>query len=554
MASEEDKKQNQDRKGFAGLTSMLSDVDATVDSAPKSQHREALSSSTQQSSPASRLERQEEPASNQQPHPASEQPSDSSSTGKWLFGIAAVFGSVIWLANQSDNSSSSRSTYLPSDAARVVSSGTDDKSTLIGSTSSPTPSSTSVAPTTTKQPLTAQPQTPSRPVEAQPSIGRDNVLSTAQIRYCLAEKIRLDAAETVLNNYVDADVDRFNGYVNDYNSRCGEFRYRQGALESAQRDVEQYRNQLQIEGRSRFVRGSSAATRSQTPEQVQQPVRPSPDVTVQAVQRRLNELGYDAGAADGVFGNKTRLAILAFQRNSAYPADGLATEELLRQLSQVNSINEGAAGAPTSTPATSPTPQPSSTAANTIPGKPSLSTASSAEQVSIENACNYDRQYRSAGDYYSCLRRELAKLGGHSGKPDLSGASSSERTAIENACNYDKQFRGPADYYSCLKREIAKLGSQSGKPDLSRASSWEQAAIENACNYDRQYRGPGDYYSCLRRELGKLASNPGKPSLSLVSQSEQTSIESACNYDRQYRGPGDYYGCLRRELSKLGYR
>jgi peptidoglycan hydrolase-like protein with peptidoglycan-binding domain len=530
VASEEEKKQQGDGKGFAGLSSMVSDVDATVASTPKQQQREATSSSTQQSSPAARPERQEQPRPTQQTYQAPAQPSGSSSAGKWLFGIAAVIGVVIWLANQSDNKSSSRSTY------------------------SPAPSSTAVAPTPAWQPPAAQPQAPSRPVEDQPSIGRNNVLSTAQIRYCLAEKIRLDAAESVINNYIESDVDRFNGYVNDHNSRCGEFRYRQGALESARRDVEPYRSQLQAEGRSRFVRSPSAATRSKTPAQSPQPVRPSPDATVQAAQRRLNELGYDAGAADGLFGNKTRVAIRAFQRDSGYPADGLVTEELLRQLGQVNSINERAAGAATSVPATSRTPHPPSTAPNTDSGKPSLSAASSSEQASIENACNYDRQYRSAGDYYTCLRRELAKLGGHSGKPDLSGASLSERTAIENACNYDRQYRGPGDYYSCLKREIAKLSSQSGKPDLSRASSWEQAAIENACNYDRQYRGPGDYYSCLRRELGKLASNPGKPSLSSVSQSEQTSIENACNYDRQYRGPGDYYGCLRRELSKLGYR
>ena len=93
-------------------------------------------------------------------------------------------------------------------------------------------------------PPVVQPQAPSRPSESKPSVGRNNVLSTAQIRYCLAEKIRLDAADTVLNNYSDSDVDRFNRYVNDYNSRCGEFRYRQGALESARRDVEPYRSKL----------------------------------------------------------------------------------------------------------------------------------------------------------------------------------------------------------------------------------------------------------------------------------------------------------------------
>lgn len=306
MTSEEEKQQG-DEKGFAGLSSMVSDVDVTVDSTPKQPQRESSSSSTEQSSPAGHPERQEEPRPAQQSYQAPAQPSGGSSAGKWLFGIVAVIG-VIWAINQSDNNSSSRPSY------------------------SPEPSSTSVAPTPVWQPPAAQPQVPSRPVEEKPSVGRNNVLSIAQIRYCLAEKIRLDAAESVINNHVDSDVDRFNGYVNDYNSRCGEFRYRQGALESAQRDVEPYRNQFQAEGRSRFVRSPSAATRSQTPAQRPQPVRPSPDVTVQAIQQRLNELGYDAGPADGLLGGKTSAAIRSFQQSIGMAQDGVASSSLVSKL------------------------------------------------------------------------------------------------------------------------------------------------------------------------------------------------------------------------------
>lgn len=306
MASEEEKKQQGDSKGFAGLSSMVSDVDATVASTPKQQQREASRSSTQQSSQATRPEGQEQPTPNQQTYQAPVQPSGGSYAGKWLFGIAAVIG-VIWLVNQSDNNSSSRSTY----------------------SSAP---STSVVPTPTRQQPVGQPQAPSRPSEDQPSIGRNNVLSTAQIRHCLAEKIRLDAAESVINNYVASDVDRFNAYVNEYNSRCGEFRYRQGALESAQRDVEPYRSQLQAEGRSRFVRSPSAATRSQTPARTPQPVRPSPDATVQAIQQRLNELGYDAGPTDGLLGGRTVAAIRSFQQSIGMVPDGVISSSLLSRL------------------------------------------------------------------------------------------------------------------------------------------------------------------------------------------------------------------------------
>jgi hypothetical protein len=41
----------------------------------------------------------------------------------------------------------------------------------------------------------------------------------------LAEDIRMDGAKSALNNYIDADVDRFNAMVADYNSRCSSFKY-----------------------------------------------------------------------------------------------------------------------------------------------------------------------------------------------------------------------------------------------------------------------------------------------------------------------------------------
>jgi peptidoglycan hydrolase-like protein with peptidoglycan-binding domain len=576
VASEEDKKQQSDGKGFAGLSSMVSDVDATVASTPKQQQREASSSSTHQSSPAARPERQVQQRATQQTNQAPEQPSGVSSAGKWLFGIVAVFG-VIWLANQSDNNSPSRST------------------------NSSAPSSTTVVPSSTSQPPVVQPQAPSRAVEDQPSIGRNNVLSVAQIRYCLAEKIRLDAAESVINNYVDSDVERFNGYVNDYNSRCGEFRYRQGTLESAGRDVEPYRSQLQAEGRSRFVSSPLVETRSATPAQSQipaqtpQPVRPSPDSTVLAIQQLLNGLGYDAGSVDGLFGNKTRLAILAYQRDSGLAADGLADRSLLRQLE----LSEGAqrrenSVAATHLPVISNPSQPS-LPQNSTPGvsdgekaaieracnsarqysgpsayqsclnrelasllssggSPDLSFATSEERAAIESACDSARQYSGPGAYYNCLNREISSLRSSRGRPDLAGTTASEREAIERACDGARQYSGPGDYYNCLNRELSSLRSTGGRPNLSSASTQEQAAIERACDGARQYSGPGDYYDCLNRELSSLRSTGGRPNLSSASTQEQAAIERACDGARQYSGPGDYYNCLRRELSKMGYR
>jgi len=45
-------------------------------------------------------------------------------------------------------------------------------------------------------------------------------------------------------------------------------------------------------------------------------------ISVRAAQQKLNELGYDAGTADGVMGNKTRAALRDFQRARNLPQTG----------------------------------------------------------------------------------------------------------------------------------------------------------------------------------------------------------------------------------------
>jgi hypothetical protein len=89
-------------------------------------------------------------------------------------------------------------------------------------------------------------------VEARPPVGTDLVLSSAQIRYCLSEKIRLEGAQNVVDTHSQPNVDRFNSMVNDYNSRCGSFRYQAGTLKAVRGQVEANQSQLQSEGAARF--------------------------------------------------------------------------------------------------------------------------------------------------------------------------------------------------------------------------------------------------------------------------------------------------------------
>ncbi len=303
MTGGEEEQKKGEGKGFAGLSSLVSDVDTTPPPAAKVEPAAAAPGAGR---PAPQPG-QPQPSQRQTYQEPAQPPSSGSSGGKWVLGIAAVIG-VLWLIGQSDKN-----------------------------TTSPTPAYSPPAQTATPiySPPPAEPQAPSRPQETMPPAGQNQVLSTAQIRYCLAEDIRMDGAKSAINNYIESDVDRFNAMVADYNSRCGNFRYRSGTLESARRDIEPYRRQFQSEGRSRFARPSTGSLSAPAP------ARPALDATVQAAQRKLNELGYNAGTPDGLMGRGTRSAIIAFQQASGLAATGIADQTLLLQLQRAPARSTG---------------------------------------------------------------------------------------------------------------------------------------------------------------------------------------------------------------------
>lgn len=66
---------------------------------------------------------------------------------------------------------------------------------------------------------------------------------------------------------------------------------------------------------------------------------------VEKLQKRLNELGYSVGKADGDFGNKTKAAIEAFQKDNGLDVTGIAdleTQELLFSDKVANKANKEA--------------------------------------------------------------------------------------------------------------------------------------------------------------------------------------------------------------------
>lgn len=294
MAVGEEEKKKGAGKGFAGLSSLVSDVDVSL--SPPARQEKTDSGETANVPPNAQAGQR---AAQQESDQQASQPSTNSTLAMWLVGFAVLVGLILLIAQGGKQTPSQPAAYEP--ASQIA---YPDKSV---------------------EPVV--PQEPPRPVEATPPVGQGLALSAPQIRYCLAEDIRLEGARGAVNKRSDTDVDQFNAMVTDYNGRCANYRYKRGALESARRDIEPYRLRLQAEGAGRFSRNPSSNST--------QPVAPSPpapDGTVMAIQSKLNKLGYEAGNADGLMGPSTYSAILAFQRDRGLTADGEPTEELLQLL------------------------------------------------------------------------------------------------------------------------------------------------------------------------------------------------------------------------------
>lgn len=123
-------------------------------------------------------------------------------------------------------------------------------------------------------PSTATASASNRPAEVVPPIGDSMILNKEQIWYCLSQDIRLAGMRDSLNSGSQIEIDKFNAAIGDYNSRCGSFRYRGDALETAREEVELYRVLLRSEG-ERLVNGwRQIATPVLAPRQIQQEISP----------------------------------------------------------------------------------------------------------------------------------------------------------------------------------------------------------------------------------------------------------------------------------------
>jgi len=219
------------KKGFAGLDSMVSHVEA-----PKAHPPEQVGSGEDTVKPETITIR---------PQPAFTRKSSSgSSSGKWWAIGIGLFVLFIWLGSLNRHSTSNTDPD-PAPAPEAVAPAPAPSAwepALAPEAVAPAP-----APATIYRP--ALPDTSGD--EERPPVGKGLLFNRSQIRYCLSEKIRISAWQSQVDEYSETSVNAFNDAVNDYNSRCSNFRYRSGAVESVQSELNAVHHALRLEGMAR---------------------------------------------------------------------------------------------------------------------------------------------------------------------------------------------------------------------------------------------------------------------------------------------------------------
>ncbi|EKO3577767.1 peptidoglycan-binding protein [Vibrio parahaemolyticus] len=156
-----------------------------------------------------------------------------------------------------------------------------------------------------------------------PEPGSNRVLSVSELRWCLREEITLNTYQTELNvnRSNDRVIDKYNELVEKYNARCGSYKYYEDQLNRAKREVFSLKNEIEYNALKNF---KLLDTRTNSVN--------SNKYDVLDVQNALKIRGYDVGTVDGLMGNRTRDAIMQFQRDQLLEVDGKISPKLLNRL------------------------------------------------------------------------------------------------------------------------------------------------------------------------------------------------------------------------------
>jgi hypothetical protein len=386
-------------KGFSGFDDLVSDISKDLEEANAAADSQPTESQSHSQSPS------QETSTAQTSAPAEQTYTTSPTSGpfldsifstrifKWAAGIFIVLIAISFLNQETekkkDNSYVPRperaTSPAPAPAPTVIPEKSESRSTRLQTKPPPKANTARKPEVIAPAPVPAPPRMDSTINEITPAVGTNSILGRDQIRYCLSEKIRMGAMKDEVNLYAETEVDRYNSTVQDYNSRCSQFRYRQGSLESVSREVETQRSRLQTEGALRIkkLRGHSSSTTD-----TGQSARKTKQVSITQQKEFLNdqsneETGSTPPGIDGL--NQAERSSIESACDSDKVLNGPAAYNrcLSQQLASLRSA----------------------------PRNIDLSSLNQAERSSIKSACNSDKVLNGPAAYNRCLQAQLLRMG-----------------------------------------------------------------------------------------------------------------------------------------------
>lgn len=102
------------------------------------------------------------------------------------------------------------------------------------------------------------------------------MLESGQIRYCVAQNMRLNVQNKLVRADVAKEVNRYNELLSDYNTRCRNFKYERGELQRVIAALEADRGHIEALAKSEWL-----ARRDEVLEDVK-PVHPPVGASVPA--------------------------------------------------------------------------------------------------------------------------------------------------------------------------------------------------------------------------------------------------------------------------------
>jgi tetratricopeptide (TPR) repeat protein len=149
----------------------------------------------------------------------------------WFWGVVVV-GGGLWaiLANGGSNSGSQTTQYRPPPSYSNTQTWPQ----------TPAPSQTTAPPPQRTESFDTG--------ETMPTVGSGLALTRANIRYCAFQRVRIEAARPLIQAGVHGQ--RFSAAVDDYNSRCSDYRYRQSDKDAVDAELIGRQYSLESEGRA----------------------------------------------------------------------------------------------------------------------------------------------------------------------------------------------------------------------------------------------------------------------------------------------------------------